>query len=168
MHAITLGYEVWQVLLLAGGTSIVTGALGWISNLPLMWIWVGMIVVFAYTLQAWHWVKTPSKDKQAKLDAFHSVCAESFRLTPGFQGSLDPFFEAINHAKLVFHKDTEVQEAFSNFKSAGSKPDTKLLYLVDIIQKMGSSINIDISKEQIISPMAPNPQFKYQEGKTDS
>lgn len=133
-----------------------TGILGHIGNLPWMYIWVGMIIVFAYAIQGWHWLKTPSKDKQIKLDAFHAVCAQSFRLTIGFQGDDSPFFQALNHARLVFHEDKEVQDAFSGFKEADNKPDTKLVYLVDIIQKMGSAVSINITKEHIIGPMAPN------------
>lgn len=137
-----------------------TGILGWLGDLPLMYVWVAMIIAFAYTLQVWRWFKTPSKEKQARLDAFHAVYAESFRITYGFQGDLNPFFNAMNRAKLIFFDDKEVQDAFVRFKEEG-KSDVKLMYLVDIIQKMGSAININITKEQIINQMAPNPQFKY-------
>ncbi len=164
IHGITWAQDIWHLALFAGGNSLMTGIFGWIHEIPLMYIWVGMIIVFAYTLQVWHWLKTPSKEKQARLDAFHAVYAESFRITYGFQGDLNPFFNAMNRAKLIFFDDKEVQDAFVRFKEEG-KSDVKLMYLIKIIQKMGSAVGVNITEEQILNPIAPNPEFRYQEEK---
>ena len=81
---------VWG-LLIPSGASAVTGILGFIGNIPAIWIWVGMVVTFAFMLQAWHRMNTPSGKKKVKIDAVLSVSSETFRMTETFQGDKTPF-----------------------------------------------------------------------------
>ena len=50
---------IWS-LVPSSGVSLVTGWLGYLGDMPLMYIWVSMVVTFAFVIWAIHCIQTPT------------------------------------------------------------------------------------------------------------
>ena len=141
---------IWS-LVPSSGVALVTGWLGYLGDLPLMYIWVAMVVTFAFVIWMMHWLQTPTGKEKEKRDAFFLVCAELFRLTKNFNGNINPIYSALNHARVVFHEDEEVRSAFSRL-TEDEGHDSVLI--PDIIEAMGRAVSIKVDKKILGVPFS--------------
>ena len=132
--------------------SLAAGVMGYLQGLPWMYIYIGVVAVFVLILEVRHRLHSFTDEEKAKREAFFSVCANTYMITEGYVGNREPFYYALNQARILFQEDDEVTRVYEKLVK---EPGHEQILIPELIVAMGKAAAINVNEEHLKRPLGP-------------
>lgn len=141
--------------------SLVTGLLGYLQNIPWIWIFLGVLGAFVLVFEIRYRMQSFTDKEKVKLEAFLDLYASLYVTPTEYEGDKSPYFNALNKARAIFQESEEVTSIYNKLIH---NPGHEGVVIPELIAAMGKEVSIDVNLEQVKRPIGP---YRKQKQKQD-
>jgi len=105
--------EAIATLVVALINSIGTALMGWLSGLPIMYIWLGSLLAFCLFLYIKRSFQTPVGLKKEQREVVLDLCGKLY-LMVGHNQDSNQYADLLNKAQFLFSENEEIQRLFKD------------------------------------------------------
>ena len=128
--------------------SMITGYLGYVQDLPWMYIWLGILLAFCLLLYIQARIQTPTGLKKEKREVVLELCGKLY-LMVGVNHDSNQYADLLNKAQFLFSEDEEIQRLFNDLKDKPGKND---VLIPRLLSEMGKIVDLKIDERSVERP----------------